>query len=343
MLRGAIPPWEPALAWPSASSGADSPSAQQRERSQWMDVTRGEMVLLVIMFHSTGLLRYGDVTPPPQIVTLNNLSEPYWMPTLSFLSGMLADSSMDKDAVDYYDGKVRTVLYPFVVWTVVYAAVFRVPPNLDSALQLGTGGTYLFFLAFLFAFNGVSYPLRHIHPAVIAAVALAVAATAPALLPSVPDRFTERAGYLLAMFTLGRWAARDPELWRRLQESRSVLAAAAAATAAGAGATAQGRRVSYRWQWAWSPALAMVLFARSAKAIEHSPSSRPLRFVGRNSIVYYTAHFPVAYGAIRWSRSHAGLSGGRSLSTALAASLAAPTALTWARRRSATARRLFSL
>jgi uncharacterized membrane protein YcfT len=323
------------------ADAAGDPEARPRE--MWIDVVRGETVLLIIVFHSTGLLRYGCASTPRHAVTFNTLSEPYWMPTLSVLSGMLVDSSMNKGAREYYEGKTRTVLYPFALWSTVYAVVFRVPANLDSALQLGTGGTYLFFLAFLFGFNAVSYPLRDVHPGITAGAALGIGALAPSRLPSVPDRFTERFWYLLAMFMLGRCASNSPDAWRRLQQSRAALLAASAATLAGSLAATSGKQVSYRWHWAWSPALAMILFARAAQVIEDSGASRPLRFVGRNSIVYYTMHFPVAYGVIRWSQSRGVRSGWRVLASALVASVGVPTAVAWARRPSGVVERLFSV
>jgi fucose 4-O-acetylase-like acetyltransferase len=308
----------------------------------WIDVVRGETVLLIIVFHSTGLLRYGSAPAPRHAATFNNLSEPYWMPTLSVLSGMLVDSSMNKGAREYYEGKTRTVLYPFALWSAVHGVVFRMPANLDSALQLGTGGTYLFFLAFLFGFDAVSYPLRAVHPGITAGAALLIGALAPARFPSVPDRFTERFWYLLAMFMLGRCASNSPDTWRRLQRSRATLLVASAATLAGSLAATTGARVSYRWQWVWSPALAMILFARLARAIEDSGASRPLSFIGRNSIIYYTMHFPVAYGVIRRSESRGVRSGWRALATALVASVGVPTAAAWARRRSDLVEHLFS-
>jgi len=217
---------------------------------------------------------------------------------------------------------------------------------LDSAVQLATGGTYLFFLAYLFAFDVVSYSLRRVHPWIIAGAALAISAVAPSRFPSVPERFTERFTerfwYLLAMFTLGRCAYRRPQLWRRLQHSKATLVTATCASVAGALVATKGVRVSYRWEWAWSPALAMVLFARAAQTIEDVSGSRALRFVGQNSIVFYTAHFPVAYGVIRRSKSRCGRSGWRDVATAAVVSLAASTALAWSRRRSAVAERLFS-
>jgi peptidoglycan/LPS O-acetylase OafA/YrhL len=172
---------------------------------------------------------------------------------------------------------------------------------------------------------------------------MTLGAALPSVLPSVPDRFTERFWYLLAMYMLGCWANRDPTLWQRLRESRATLVCSAAATLAGALAATRGLRVSYRWQWAWSPALALVALARAAEAIEDAAASRPLRFVGRNSIVYYTAHFPVAYAAIRLVERQGVRDGARALAAALAASLATPTALVLARRRSAAVRRLFAL
>jgi Acyltransferase family len=312
-----------------------------REREPWIDVLRGEATLLVIGFHATGLMRYSDAPAPTSLVALNDLAEPYWMPTLSFVSGMLADQSMDRQPGDYYAGKVRTILYPFALWTAVHGVVFRVPRTRGSVLRLASGGTYLFFLPFLFAFNGGSYPLRRVDPVLLAGGALAATAVLPSRLPKVPSRFTERLPYLFAMFTLGRLAGRHPQTWRRLQ-ARVPTALSATTTFAVALAAQRGKRVSYRWEWAWAPAAAMVAFSRGAQVIEGRIPGRALGFVGRNSVIYYTMHFPVAYGAIRYAKKRDDRNGRRVFAQALVASLAIPTVFALASRRSALVSRLFS-
>jgi hypothetical protein len=78
------------------------------------------------------------------------------------------------------------------------------PANMDSALQLATGGSYLFFLTFLFGFNAASYPLRGVHPGILAGSTLVIGAVAPSRLASLPERFTQRFWYCFAMFALGR-------------------------------------------------------------------------------------------------------------------------------------------
>jgi fucose 4-O-acetylase-like acetyltransferase len=319
------------------------PSAGRADREIWMDVLRGEMMVLIIVFHSTGLLRYAKVTAPQRAVDFNNLSEPYWMPTFSFLSGMLVDASMNKTAGEYYAGKVRSGLYPFATWTVINAAVFKEPLTGKSILRLGTGGTYLFFLGSVFAFNALSYPIRHLPPGIVAATSLAVGGAAPARLPGVPDRFTQRFWYLLAMFMLGREAGQRPAAWRKAQQSRTALSLGAVALIAGSLAASRRTQVSYRWQWAWSPALAMIPLARAASAIGDHPASQPLAFIGRNSVVYYTAHYPVAYGVARWCHSRGERSGSRALAATLVASAGVSTALVWARRRSPLVARLFAI
>ena len=309
----------------------------------WMDVLRGEATLLVIVFHSTGLLRYGDAPTPSSMTKFNSLWEPFRLPTFSFLAGMLADSSWHLGERAYYGHKARTVLYPYAVWTAVYAVVLQEPATLQSAARLATGGTYLFFLGHLFGFNAIHYPLRKADPRVVGAAALTAGAVSPSLLPRVPERFTERFWYLLAMFMLGHTASLDPDRWRRLRSSRVTLISGASVTVVAALAAIRSDRLSYRWEWAWVPALAMVVFARAAEQIEDAAVSRPLRFVGRNAIVFYTSHFPVAYIAVRRMRGRGDRSGWRTLAVTVGAAIGVPAALAHARPRSRTVRRLFSL
>jgi fucose 4-O-acetylase-like acetyltransferase len=319
------------------AANEDSP----QERLLWIDIARGQTTLLVIAFHATGLLRHGTGETPALLTKVNQATEPYWLSTFSFLSGYLAD--VPDGAADYLSERAQTLLYPFGLWTCVHAATFRVKPTPRAVLRLATGGTYLFFLPYLFAFYATAYVGRDIPPEYLALSAWGASAIGPRTLPDVPERFTVAFPHMLAMFMLGRWAREHPERWSQALASRRLVATGVAATVSGAAARLKDRNVTYAWNWAWAPALAMVAFAKAASAAAHSPVSRPLSFVGRNSIAYYTMHYPVAYGVIRLLGRRGATSGLTTFLGAASAATLVPTVVARARRRSRIARRLFSL
>lgn len=309
-------------------------------RTEWIDTLRGEMVILIIVFHATGLLRFGRGRAPKAVEWFNQLSDPHWMPTLSFLSGFLSDSSIDKPRHQFYVGKARTTLYPYAVWTAIHAMVFRTPLTSKGLLRISTGGTYLFFLPFLFVSNVLGYELRRLPPASIAAAALAANATLPARFSSAPPRFTRVLPHIIAMFFWGRLAARNETTWRRCSPP---LLAAASIAGASSGVTAILRKdsVSYEAAWAWSPAMALLPLSIAAQRRAPTATTDALQFVGRNSLVYYTSHYPAAYSTIR-ALDKRGVTGVRVFAVTLFTSFGVSTALAIAQR-SRFVRRLFAL
>ncbi|WP_432561312.1 acyltransferase family protein [Kineococcus sp. SYSU DK003] len=275
----------------ATTSGASTTRADGPEvRFGWMDLLRALAVLLVIVFHSGTLLRYADVPVPDAVGSLNSAVAPFRIPLLVLLSGALLPRSVAKGASPYLRGKWRAIAWPFLVWTAVYA-VLTWPGGLGPVTwyvpDLLRGGSYLWYLFFLLVFYLVALPLRRVPRLPAAAVFLVLSEVAPD-----DTKYLERPLYLMALFLLGWWVAEDPRRLAAVLRSRRLLVVAALvlvpavlwAPDAGYGPRATVATLA-------GAALAAALAARFADAA----ALRPLRFVGRNSVVFYVAHFPVLY------------------------------------------------
>jgi hypothetical protein len=192
------------------------------------------------------------------VVWFNQMSDPHWMPTLSFLSGFLSRGSLRQTRRRFYTSKGRTLLYPYAVWTSLHAFMFRVELTPKRLIRLATGGTYRFFLPFLFACNALGYELSDVAPGLVIGLSWAASGVLPASLPSVPHRFTRQLPHVVGMFFVRRWAAENPARWKRAVDSRPLLAASRAAGMSGLATIVHGTQVSYQAHWAWSPALTLI-------------------------------------------------------------------------------------
>ena len=277
---------------------SESGAAEPSQRLHWMDALRGGAILLVVVFHATSLLRFAGLASPEALAIFNTALAPFRMPMLMFLSGMLLSQSIAKGWRRYFDGKLRNVAWPYVVWTVLLALVVMPPLTLDTALQYTTGGTYLFFIAFLAVNYVVGFALRRVHPLVVAVLALAISVV-PHLttaLDFVPHRFVEDYWYLLAFFMLGTWAQRDQDqLLRAIRNKWIVLASLCLAVTAGYISVRSPDITTYDTRYVWGAAAGVLVAISVTHLALRRASGSVVTYIGRNSIVFYVSHWPVIY------------------------------------------------
>lgn len=142
-------------------------------RYAWMDALRGAAIILVIHLHVTeNISKFPDT--PQILMDLTNLIAPLRMPILVFLSGLLVSNSILKGKKEYFSGKIRNILYPFLIWTAImyglsYAKeVFLGDPMQATFLQALTVMPlyHLWFLEFLLIYYVIIYYLKDINPIV---------------------------------------------------------------------------------------------------------------------------------------------------------------------------------
>ncbi len=290
---------------------------QAPARAAWMDVVRGAAVLLILGFHATVFLeQYGDLVAPAWVVDVNTVMTPLRIPLLTLLSGMLLDGSLRKGRRRYFEGKLRNVAWPYLVWVVLWGAASW---PVYSVVGFALGGSYMWFLLYLFSFYCLAWVLRRVPPELVVAVALAASALAPE--GSVD---AERWPSLFAVFMAGQLLVVRPVVREWLFGSRWAWPVAALLLALHLGLSLGYDYGTGSTLFTAAGAIALVRLSRRCAA---SRVLRPLRFVGRSSLVYYVAHYPLM-AAVAVAASTAGVSTAAVLlPTLVVLALAASTAL----------------
>lgn len=262
-----------------------------------MDVLRGAAIGLVILAHAAYILdRFELGDTPGWLIAFNEMFAPYRMPTLMFLSGMLVPASLRKPPSVYFSGKVRAVAWPYLVWLVIWCALF---PAYGNLLTVDTWWTsYLWFLLYIFTFYLLAPVTRWI-PTWLLVLGPWIAAAA------IDSLFVRRFFFLMGFFFLGKLVADHRGVWDRVLASRWSWLALPAAVAYGVVSALLDPR---QFAGALAPlsVIGVLAAVQVARAIDGHPVTRPLQHVGRNSLIYYVTHFPVIV-VTSWIGYRAGL------------------------------------
>ena len=252
-------------------------------RQTWMDVVRGVCIVLVLLLHAYSLIMNSPGTET--IKAFNLVFGPYRMPILMFLSGLLLHRSLGKEVRPYVYGKLATIFWPFLIWSlVVLAAEQRL--TLENILKVPISSpTLLWYLWFLFAYYIIALVLKRLKVsfALVAVVALIASLFLPDFLRM------SRFAYLLFFFLLGEVVLeRDVRI-----VDRRIVAGLIAVAIAGAVLSVQGFSMSYNALYAWAPVSLVLAFYSLPRHLYEFPGSSFLQWIGRNSLVFYVVHFPV--------------------------------------------------
>lgn len=222
--------------------------------------------------------------PVPGVDQLNLFLEPFRMPVLMFLSGILLPHSVAKPGREYFAGKVSMVAWPYVLWSVIILAATGNLAADSLAHIVYFSPTYLWYLWFILVFYAIAYPFRRVPPLVIAAVGLGVSL----LLPDASR--PETMAFLAAFFFFGAWCAQHAGWVERVIGKWWVLALAAAAAVTVGVLSVAGREVLYRGEFAWGAVGALGVLCWVFPRLPAGRATAALEFVGRYSIVFYVAH-----------------------------------------------------
>src|SRR3546814_81654 len=129
------------------SATIQSSKPPPKERFAWLDLLRGVATILVLVLHSTLIGELHGITPDFTLVHINKLFSPFRMPLLMFVSGFLLPAALRKSTETYLVRKVATLLYPYMLWTLIYGAID--PGKSLTSPYLWIGASYLWFIGFL--------------------------------------------------------------------------------------------------------------------------------------------------------------------------------------------------
>lgn len=252
-----------------------------------MDFVRGVCILLVIFGHASYVTRnIANLTYSHGFVFINSFMDPFRIPLLMFLSGMLLQNSLAKNSRQYIWGKFCLIFWPFLFWSILtYAAENRL--TLEYLIKTPfSAPSVLWYLWFLCAFYIVSLALdRYSIPLVpIVIVCIFSSGFLPSLLRM--DRFAA----LLAFFLAGHIVSR--------QKITHSITLPVAIVGLGAGIvggiiSVHGYPIKYNPLFLWAPAGLITFTLWASSLFKSTIFSSPFEWIGRNAIVFYAAHFPV--------------------------------------------------
>lgn len=311
--------------------GAGAPKA----RHEWMDVARGAAIVLVLMLHSVSYFKAQGGAVPDFASQFVNFFAPVRMPTLYFLSGMLLDASLRKGFATYAYGKLRNLIWPFVLWLMVWSAASGTFDDLATLKGWG-GGWYLWFMYFLIVYFAVAAATVRINHLVVAAYALVAS-----LLMKDGDKYTERLFFFMAIFFVGAFFGGRLKTFEAALKGKAVLLLVPLMLGIMGYSAIKG---PVRYSPHDTVIIMICVFAACGLAIRAAAerAKAALSFIGVNSIVFYVVHMPLIALIVRGAKD-AGVTsfylvaGGSLLCAALV-----PLALIWLRKRAPAVGWLFS-
>lgn len=270
-----------------------APSARDRrgagpgsgERFAWMDAVRGIAIVLVILRHATTVPAQFGIAAPEWFQALHDLLIPFRMPALMLLSGMLLDRSLAKGLPRYADGKLRGLLWPYVIWAFIFLGLDDGGEHwLDPSAWVATA--HLWFLFFLLLYYAAAVLVRPLPAGAVVAVVWAVSL----LLPdgSLAGQLTYFAGW----FFLGQLLSRHPGTLTRLTQPLPAALLAVPAAAFAIWGIDGPPELEYRAEFAPFALAGIIALIAGIAALPQDRLST-LRGIGRTSMIWYAAHVPL--------------------------------------------------
>lgn len=94
-----------------------------KQRLNWVDYAKGVGIILVVFAHNLGGERSSGISLPGVLAAVISYAYSFHMPLFFFLSGLFATYSYRKGFLSFSQSKLRTILYPFVVWSLILGTI----------------------------------------------------------------------------------------------------------------------------------------------------------------------------------------------------------------------------
>ncbi|MCC2033592.1 acyltransferase [Microbacterium sp. BWT-G7] len=314
-------------------------------RATWVDLMRGTAIVLVVVFHVVTVTEAYSGHTFTRLTGFLETVQGLRMPLLFFLSGLLVPRSLRKGSARYINGKVRLIAYPYVIWSLIMVALLAIGgyflawdvSPLTSLLRIVYDPIeHLWFLAYLFLFYVIALLVSKTHAFVPVACSL--------VLYAIPmDGQWEVFWRFAVFFFVGVLAGRIPAAMDRMSGSFALNVLAVVSVGVLTALPVLG--VPVRLPAApWNVVVAFWFFVGLAGLVrmcQRAPILAPLAYVGRQSIVFYLAHWPIVLFSVRMLADGTGMSAWSIVTTSLAVTAAGTTALAFASERVPAVRLLF--
>lgn len=300
-------------------------------------MSRGLAVLLVVLVHSGSIYsEWGNLPLPRWIDALDLALAPYRIPFLIFLSGIFLGRSLAKGLARFVMGKVRNLLWPFVIWTGIIVAASAGPQGWLNWQVWITGGPTLWYLSFLLIFYAVGLLFARVPVLVIAVYALAISMIAPE-----ETRYGQRLFVLMSYFFVGAFAGEQLERFHNIIKGRWTLVLLPIMI--GLSVYFATQPAGFKYSPFVAPLIVACIICMSSliNALSGGAIASSLLFVGRNSLVYYVVHPSIYFLFYRFMFDRGIIDPYLCIGIALALALAIATFVAHARLRSRTVNYLF--
>ena len=276
------------------------PAASRQQRMHWMDMLRGIAVLLVVILHGADI-PYLNGNGVEEWAGLNRYLEPFRMPLLMFLSGMLLPRSLEKPMRVYLWGKFAAIGWPLLVWIGIFG-VFIYRGGIGHPSFWLSGGDYLWFLTALIICYLVGIFLKPLVRStwwlILGALALFIAFLLIRQFGEVNISILSRTLYNGSYFFLGAAFVRLVPRWLKAPALLVLVLGIIAAVISHLGVEDRSLRTGGFYAVPGS-IIGISVAVWLAARVPDCGIRRFLTWMGRSSIVVYIVHFPAIVPAHR--------------------------------------------
>ncbi|MGK9148876.1 acyltransferase [Plantibacter flavus] len=279
-----------------AQSASGTPAVRPGVHLDWIDALRGFAMVLLLLLHAIGAPEFKVGVPAPEwLDPLNVFFAPFRMPTLMFVSGMVLAHSLSKPPGVYLLRKAQNLIWPYAIWTAILLNTagwdyFAQHYLFHPSTWVAPG--YLWYLWYLICYSLIALALKRV-PAWLIVLGCFVAT----IVFQPGDQLETYAYYATFFFAGNAFNRASGTLFPVLR--KNIVFVPLAAIGIGFGLAVVTVNAGLAYETLLMPAnlagiLAAIVF------LERHASWRalaPLRWIGRNSIVYYTTHWPIMLGS----------------------------------------------
>jgi fucose 4-O-acetylase-like acetyltransferase len=262
-------------------------------RTRWIDVLRGALLLMVVVYHvRNGAISEG-VDRPEWLDDLLRGLLPFRMPVLMMLSGMFLHRALAKGTRRYVTGKLSALVVPYVGWFGLFYFGFLHDTHRPTDrwyVEVVVPQTPLWFLCYLSFYFAMSLPLR------TAWLRLAALVGTLVWLEVVGDESQFHLVFHYACFLAGSVIADPPARVRRWlgplvgPRGLAVLTALAVVPMAWAWTTAVDGGTERTAPWVLVAVAGLLLGRAVARLVQDTPPGRWLAALGPMTMVAFLAH-----------------------------------------------------
>jgi len=274
------------------------PDGEKAARLGWMDALRGLALTLVIVDHAIGhtVSDAGDL--PSWLTFVTTTFDPLRMPLMVFLSGTLLSQSLAKGRAAYLSGKVRNILYPYLIWSFVYTTIWLIVSPLSGTPHYPHEYFWIFyypqghmwFIYYIFLYYMFMLFAKDLPKLPLAAVLLAIAGINTYFQISWFERFF----FLFGFFVLGHYATTHAVMLARWLRNPRLIAGLVVVSL-GMPLAALLLETTVRYEPASIPlaiaGIGLMIFI--ANRIGERPALALFRHLGRNSLPAYILHWMI--------------------------------------------------